>query len=108
VGDLPFSSLQFRSPAQPELVEQDSRNRVGVRIVRRLRLPVPGHGPAVQFRSANLPVRIGRDLPVMIRGERPWQLNLDGLRCRERGVQAFAIPGDRLIPLVISHGVPEA
>jgi hypothetical protein len=34
VGDLPFSGLQLRGGAQPELVEQDSRNRVGVRIVR--------------------------------------------------------------------------
>src|SRR5450755_270072 len=49
---------------QPQLAEQDSRNRVGVRILRHLRLPVPGNGPAVQFRSADFPVHIGRDLPV--------------------------------------------
>ena len=100
VGDLPFSGVQLRSRAQPELVEQDSRNRIGVRIVRHLRLPVPGNGPAVQFRSADFPVHIGRDLLVMIRGERPRKLDLDGLGCRERGVQACALPGDRLVPLV--------
>src|ERR1017187_3333593 len=54
-----FSGLQLPSRAQPELVEQDSRNRVGVRILRHLRLPVPGNGPAVQFRSADFPVHIG-------------------------------------------------
>src|ERR1039457_2126727 len=43
---------------------------------------------------------MSRDLPVMIRGERPWHLGLDGLRCGERGVQACAMPGDRLVPLV--------
>jgi hypothetical protein len=86
VRDLPFSSLQLRSRAQPELVEQDSRNRVDVRIVRHLRLPVPGNGPAVQFRSTDLSVHVGRHLPVMIRGERPRQLDLDGLGCGERGV----------------------
>jgi hypothetical protein len=91
---------QGQARAQPELAEQDSRNRVGVWIVRHLRTPVPGNGPAVQFRSADLPVHISRDLPVMIRGERPRQLDLDGLRCGERGVQACALPGDRLVPLI--------
>jgi hypothetical protein len=65
VGDVPLSGLQLRSCAQPELVEQDSRNRVGVRMVRHLRPPVPGNGPAVQFRCADLSVHIGRNLPVM-------------------------------------------
>ena len=65
-----------------------------------LRLPVPGNGLAVQFRSADSPVHTGRDLLVMIRGERPRQLDLDGLGCGERGVQACALPGDRLVPLV--------
>jgi hypothetical protein len=60
-------------------MKQDSRNRVDVRIVRHLRLPVPGNGPAVQFRGTDLSVHVGRDLPVMIRGERPRQLDLDGL-----------------------------
>ncbi|HMG61495.1 MAG TPA: hypothetical protein VK599_00975, partial [Streptosporangiaceae bacterium] len=36
----------------------------------------------------------------MIRGERTWQLDLDGLRCTERGVQACALPGDCLVSLV--------
>ena len=36
----------------------------------------------------------------MIRGERPRQLDLDGLRCGERGVQACALLGDRLVPFI--------
>ena len=100
VGDLPFSGLQILGRAQPELVEQDPRIRVGIRIVRHLRLPVPGNGPAVQLGSADFPVNVGRDLPVMIRGERSRQLDLDGLRGGERRVQACALPREAFVPFV--------
>lgn len=79
VGDLPFGGGKFLRRFQPELVAQDSRNRVGVRIVGHLRLPVPGHGSAVQFGRADLAVHVSRDLAVMIRAERPRQFDLHGL-----------------------------
>lgn len=60
VGDLPLGERKLLRRAQPEFVAQDSRNRVGVRIVRYLRPPVPGDRPAVQLVRADLARGQGR------------------------------------------------
>ena len=98
--DLPLGGRKFLRRIQSELVAQDSRNRVGVRIVRHLRLPVPGYGPAVQFGRADLTVYVGRDLPVMIRAERPRQFDLHGLSRRQGVIQACTLARQRFIPLI--------
>jgi hypothetical protein len=80
VGDLPLRRLEAGGEAQPELVVQDPGNRITVRVLRHLRLPVARDRPAVQLSRADLPVHICRDFPVMIRAERARQLRLHGLR----------------------------
>jgi hypothetical protein len=59
VGNLPFRCLQFFTCAEPKLVAQHPRHRVGVRVSGHLRLPVPGDGAAVQLRSAYLSIYVG-------------------------------------------------
>jgi hypothetical protein len=76
VGDLPFCCLQLCGGAQLEPVSQDSRHRVGIRVLEHLLPPVAGNGSAVKFRRADLAVHIGRDFPVMLRAERPRHLDL--------------------------------
>lgn len=69
----------------------DSGDRVTVRVVGHLRLPVSCDRPAVQLGGADLPVHVGSDLPVMLGPERAWHLGLHGLRSAERGIE----PGSR-------------
>ena len=83
VGDLPFRCLEFCGGAQPELVAQDSRHRIRVRVVGHL-LPVAGDSPAVKFRGTDLAVHVRRDVPVILWAERARHLDLHRLRSRER------------------------
>ena len=95
VGDLPLGRLKYGGGAEPELVVQDSGDRVTVRVLWHSRLPVARDRPAVQLGRADLPVHVCRDLPVMIRAERARQLRLHGLRRSEGGVQPGTLPRQR-------------
>jgi hypothetical protein len=81
-------------------VAAHSRRRIGVRVAGHLLPPVAGDGPAVEFRSADLAVHVGRDLSVMLRAERARYLDLHGLCSRERMIQAGALARQRLVPLI--------
>lgn len=70
VGDLPLRGLKLGSVAEPEFVEQDSGNRITVRVAGHLRPPVACNRPSVQLGGADLPVHVGRDFPVMFGRER--------------------------------------
>jgi hypothetical protein len=100
VSDLPLGGLKPGSGTQPELVEQDSGNRVGVRVVGHLPLPVSCDRPAVQLGGADLPVHVGRDFPVMLGPERTRQLGLHRLRRAEGGVQPGMLSRERLIAFI--------
>jgi hypothetical protein len=100
VGDLPLGGLQIFGRAQPELVAQHSRHRVGVRVPGHLRPPVAGNGPAVQLSGAYVPVYVRRHLAIVLRTERSRQLHLYRLRGGKSTVQAGALAGKCLVPLV--------
>jgi hypothetical protein len=100
VGDLPLGGLKPRSAPQPELIEQDSGNRVTVRVAGQLELPVSCDRPAVQLCGTDLPVHVGRDLPVVFGPERARQLCLHGLRPAESGIEPGMLPSERFVALV--------
>ena len=49
---------------------------------------------------AHLPVYVRRHLTVMLSAEGSWQLHLNRLRGRKSPIQAGALAGQRLVPLV--------
>jgi hypothetical protein len=59
VVDLPFRRLKLRSGGEPELVAENSRDWVGVRVASLSRRPVPGDGWPIEFRRADIAVRPG-------------------------------------------------
>jgi hypothetical protein len=54
----------------------------------------------VQLGGAYLPVYVCRHLPVVLWAEGTWQFHLHRLRGRKGLVQAGALAGQRLVPLV--------
>ena len=97
---FPFGDVKVYRRAESEVVAEDSRNRVGVRVGGHLLPPVPGNGPPVQFRSADLAIYESGDLPVVLRAERPRKLHVHGLRGRQRPVKALPLACQRNIALV--------